>query len=107
MNGTGFGRKLTAESSDLNVGYCSGTSVADCGLGNTLIDNGGYYWFSARYSSSIAYGVFWYPHARRVGNDSAYTYGLRPVISLKSSVIVTGGTGTIEDPYTIVNEITD
>ena len=72
-----------------------------CGYNNDLIDNGGYYWFAARYSSSSTYGVNWYPNDRYVYYSYTYAYGLRPVISLSSSVIVTGGSGTMDDPYTI------
>ena len=97
-------RKLTAESSDLNVGYCFNTSVADCGLGNTLIDNGGYYLFGAQHTSTSTYAVHWHPSDRYVNSiSSTYPYGLRPVISLSSSVQVTGGTGTFDDPYQISN----
>jgi len=40
-----------------------------------------------------------------VNNDSdTHAYGLRPIIRLSSSVVVTGGSGTMEDPYTIVKE---
>ena len=34
-------------------------------------------------------------------NSSAYGFGIRPTFYLKSSVYVTGGTGTFDDPYTI------
>ncbi len=34
-------------------------------------------------------------------NDAYYGYGARPTFYLKSSVYVTGGTGTFSDPYTI------
>ena len=73
----------------------------------SIINNGGYYWFAATYSSSSTKIIHWYPLERRVsGYNSRLTYGFRPVLRLASSVIVTGGSGTYEDPYTITNKIT-
>ena len=86
--------------------YCSASySYHECGYNNDLIDNGGYYWFAASYSSSINFGVNWSPFDRYVSYIT-YTdsYGLRPVISLSSSVFVTGGKGTMDDPYTILKQ---
>ena len=84
---------------------CGGVySTEVCGYNNDLIDNGGYYWFAAKYSSSGTNGVYWRPYSRYVRSDSdTNAYGLRPVISLSSTVYVTGGTGTMDDPYTILN----
>jgi len=80
--------------------YCYYTSSDACGLGNDLIDNGGYYWFV---DTSDAYGVFWNPYGRGVDIDYGYTnaYGFRPIIRLSSSVYVTGGEGTMTSPYEI------
>ena len=72
----------------------------------SLINNGGYYWFAEPYISSSTYAFKWYPAGRRVSNSSSSNaYGLRPVLRLASSVIVTGGSGTYEDPYTITKKI--
>lgn len=108
---SGVGKRLTNESSSLGDSggalgtrlYCdSRFSYQECGYHNDLIDNGGYYWFAAQYSSSRPYGVSWYPNNRNVDDPaSASAYGLRPVISLSSTVYVTGGSGTMYDPYTI------
>ncbi|MDY4996652.1 MAG: hypothetical protein SO108_02975 [Bacilli bacterium] len=70
----------------------------------SLINNGGWYWFATSYNSSIS--VFdWYPDLRKVSYDtSQYANGLRPVLRLASSVLITGGSGTYKDPYTISNE---
>ena len=84
---------------------CGGgvSSTEVCGYNNDLIDNGGYYWFAAANGSST-YGVSWSPSARGVYYDAGMaTIGLRPVISLSSSVYVTGGLGTMESHYTISN----
>lgn len=82
-------------------------SLQECGYNNDLIDNGGDYWFAkyyltAEHTSFTTYGVFWYGPDRLVGGeDFTYPLGFRPVIKLSSSVYVTGGSGTMENPYTI------
>ena len=110
---SGYGKRLTSGSSSLGDSggtlgttlYCYNKySYQECGYNNDLIDNGGYYWFAAKYSDSSAYGVNWYPSYRRVYDNSlTYAHGLRPVISLSSSVTITGGSGTLTDPYQISN----
>ena len=72
----------------------------------SIINNGGYYWFATSdFSSMVAF--YWYPSNWNVNSSrSEFAYGLRPVLRLASSVVVTGGTGTYEDPYTITNKIT-
>ena len=108
---SGTGKRLTSGSSSLGDSggtlgttlYCNGKhSYQECGYNNDLIDNGGYYWFAAQYSSSSTYGVYWSPIDRYVnGYSNTNAFGLRPVISLSSSVYVTGGSGTMDNPYTI------
>ena len=113
---SGFGKRLTDGSSNElgDVGgmldsilYCNEKySYQECGYNNSLIDNGGYYWFASRYSSFSASGVFWNPNNRYVSESvTSDVYGLRPVIKLSSTVYVTGGAGTMDDPYTIANDI--
>ena len=82
---------------------CSSTSGSRaCGFNYNLIDNGGYYWFATPYSTSSANAFVWAPHSRRlVGSYSSYARGVRPVLRLRSSVSVIGGSGTYEDPYVI------
>jgi len=71
-----------------------------CGYNNSLIDNGGYYWFGSAYSSSST--LYWYPGSRSVLSYSGTNgHGVRPVLKLDSSIRATGGTGTMENPYTI------
>ena len=109
------GKRLTDGSSTLgdsggtlgNTLFCYNKySREECGYNNDLIDNGGYYWFAAQYSSSSTNGLNWAPIDRYVNryssNSDPVAYGLRPVISLSSSVYVTGGSGTVDDPYTIM-----
>ena len=108
---SGYGKRLVSGSSSLgDVGGSLGSTLycynqysrKECGYNNDLIDNGGYYWFAARYSASRTDGVYWYPNSRYVDSSSyANAYGSRFVISLKSSVYVTGGEGTMDNPYTI------
>ena len=86
----------------LSSSSCYGSSSRSCGLWNSLIDNGGYYWFATPYNSASSNEVFyWYPSGRVDNGYSSIVLGVRPVLSLESSVKVTGGTGTYEDPYTI------
>ena len=74
------------------------------GVGYDLIDNGGYYWFATPYSASSTSAFRWFPNYRSViSSYSSTAGGVRPVLRLQSSVIVLGGSGTYEDPYTIGN----
>lgn len=112
INGTG--KRLTSGSSNLgdSGGILNGTlfcksnfSVKECGYYYELLDNGGFYWFAARDSAASTYGVMWMPLDVRVITASDYllSFGLRPMISLSSTVVVTGGKGTMDNPYTIAN----
>ena len=69
----------------------------------SLINNGGYYWFATPYSSSSTRTFVWGSHDRSVNYsiDSRYANGLRPVLRLRSSVVVVSGRGTYKDPYVI------
>ena len=70
----------------------------------SLINNGGCYWFATPYSISSRDAFLWVPISQQVGSyRSNFEYGVRPVLRLASSVKVTGGGGTYEDPYTISN----
>ena len=89
----------------LSSSSCSGKySSVVCGWTNDLIENGGYYWYATAYGSTSYSSFYWNVKNRRV--DYAYSFeliGVRPVLKLDSSVIVTGGSGTYTDPYTIDN----
>ena len=75
-----------------------------CGVSYNLIDNGGYYWFATPSGVSSTATFYWNPFHRIVDrSSSSIARGVRPVLRLASSVIVTGGSGTYEDPYTIAN----
>ena len=92
--------KITGSSS---LKSCLFNSSTDCGLGNELIDIGGFYWFVTTYNSASSANVFfWNSNDRHVNNSiSGGKFGVRPVLRLESSVIITGGEGTSERPYTI------
>ena len=66
------------------------------------LNNSNYYWllspygFDGRsiYVRGVGYGSLTY-------QDMDHTYGARPAITLKQNILITGGTGEIEDPYTV------
>ena len=71
-----------------------------CGYNNTIIDNGGFYWFNSIDDDNYYY---WDADNRGVGvTDSKYEMGTRVIIKLSTSLVVESGTGTIDDPYVIV-----
>ena len=72
----------------------------------SIINNGGSYWFATPKSSTSVSAFHWYPGDRSVyiSFNSRFAYGLRPVLRLQSSVIVTGAAGTYVDPYKIENK---
>ena len=100
----GEGRRLysydtATESSTGTICYTT-WSIKACGYNNDLIDNGGIYWFGSAYDST--YTLRWDPGDRFVYDiSSAIAYGERSVVHLKSSIYVSGGSGTQSDPYII------
>lgn len=76
--------------------------INECGYGNDIIDNNNYYWF-ANEARNVYEVYHWYPDSGIKAREGSYgdSYGLRPVIRLNSTVMVTGGTGTEKDPYII------
>ena len=111
---SGVGKRLTQGSSNLgDVGgmlgdilYCvENNSYQECGYNNDLVDNGGWYWFASMYNSSSGSSPSFTPVARGISYSSnPNAFGLRPMIRLSSSVYITGGSGTIDDPYTIARD---
>ena len=91
--------------STLSSSSCYGSNFSSdmsCGYSNDLIDNGGYYWFATNESSSNSFA--WRPYSRGVLDiNSFHLNGVRPVLNLESSIIVTGGDGTYKKPYEISN----
>lgn len=71
-----------------------------CGYNNDLIDNGSYYWISGFYDNISSFG--WEPSYRKIiSYKTSSVNGVRPVLQLDSSVVVTSGIGTYDDPYVI------
>lgn len=102
MNNKDF-KKITGNTLDTNS--CNGKySDKSCGYTNDLIDNGGYYRFATTYNDYSEMIYYWRSDYRGLfSSDSSYSYGVRPVIKLDSSVVVVGGKGTYDDPYLIDN----
>ena len=57
------------------------------------------YWTLTPYSSSRVHGV--YGSGDSGGRPSTIAFGVRPSINLKSNVVITGGDGTKERPFTL------
>ena len=77
-------------------------NVYNCKNENWLF-NSTYQWTLSS-NSGFAFYVFDVYSGGYVYYDRAYgTYGVRPVLFLKSDVVITGGTGDEKDPYTISN----
>ena len=57
------------------------------------------YWTLTPYSTSNVRGVNNYGYV--YSNASRYAHGVRPSVNLKSNVVITGGTGTKQDPFMI------
>ena len=62
-----------------------------------------FWWTSSPYSFRSSYAFVWYgtPGGRSSNIGVTSTYGVRPLVSLKSDVMVSGGTGAANDPYVI------
>ena len=92
-----------------DYGYASTDQACRSGFGSSTCKNENWLFNSASQwtlspSSGIASNVF---DVRSGGNvyytDAYFTSGVRPVLFLKSNVVITGGTGDEKDPYTISN----
>ena len=89
-------KNITGDSIDVAVSKTNGFYDS-----YSLINNNGLYWFSF-YHSSLSGAFFWNSNRRIVDyNTSENLYGVRPIIKLRSSVIVVKGSGTYNDPYVI------
>lgn len=90
-----LGRTLSSSS-------CFYSGDSSCGLGNDLINIGGFYWYASPYSQTSNYPFGWAPD-----NNVMYFFetksnlGVRPIIKLNTNIIVVGGDGTKESPYEI------
>ena len=96
--------------------YCYNKSSSDdlhCGHDNDIINNGSNYWFATAGSSTYLMG--WDISSSKIimptsrtgtydGDTAIYdpiVSGVRPVLKLDSSIKITGGTGTMNEPYEI------
>lgn len=89
---------------------------------NGIMQTGEAYWLASRYydttvENSITHYNYYGRYVNTYGNNAnawvcfyysdweegGRTYGLRPVIKLKSGLVISGGNGTIENPYVITN----
>ena len=95
MNDSDF-QKITGD--NLDTAYDRKSGYYDSYV---VVDNGGNYWFATPYNASSTITFVWHPDYLFVRNNSASAFGIRPVLRLQSSVVVTGGSGTMEDPYEI------
>ena len=71
--------------------------------GGSYISSGLAWWTSSPYALHGAYAYNRYVNSSG-GTSSTYVYsalGVRPVLSISSDAIITGGTGTYDDPYVI------
>ena len=59
------------------------------------------YWTLTPYSSSYVRYVYNYGYASNYGGSPSYANGVRPSLNLKSNVIITGGDGTLQNPFTL------
>ena len=64
---------------------------------NGYLNNGLWWWTLTPYSTSNVHSV--YINGTASNYTSAYAYGVRPSINLKSSVKIVDGDGTIDNPY--------
>ena len=76
------------------------------GIGNSsyYLYTGNYYWTMSPYYFSGSYAGEFYVHSNGRNNFNYVhsAYGVRPVLSLKSDITVTG-TGTQNDPWVVQN----
>ena len=76
-------------------------SSSDCKNNDWLFDSSSYQW-TLTPRSSYSNNVFNVASNGYLGVNSAYYgYGARPSIYLKSNIVISGGTGTSTDPYTL------
>ena len=75
------------------------TDSSLCGLSNDLLNNNGYYWLT----SGIRL-FHYFPNAKNFQeSNSDMEMGVRPIIKMSDSVVVSMGSGTYDDPYIIEN----
>lgn len=93
-----------------NIDSWSIAGYSDCKNNNWLFDNNNYQWTLTSVSSNDTY-VFFVSNNGNVGYIYApsaigakYSFNIHPSIYLKSDIVITGGNGTISNPYTLLNK---
>ena len=111
--GTGPSLKCNGELSKITskVGLITADELALAGyaayLQNSTVylqENTGYFWWSLSPGYFAGSAGVWDVSGGGGYFDSSYagnTYGVRPLISLKSTTTISGGSGTSEDPYVV------
>ena len=106
--GSGASYKLAKYTDTVMSSLTSSTTEAKVGLlrfGELMsgqfdrYSNNTYYWTLTPYSTSNARNVNDYGNASDSSPSAAF--GVRPSINLKSNVVITGGDGTINNPFTL------
>lgn len=98
---------ISYTSSHLNSYYGSNScnnisSSYTCGYADDMLDIGGYYWFAASTDATATSGILWDAATRKIiTSTSTDAYGVRIIVTLNASVKVTGGKGSMTNPYTI------
>ena len=75
----------------------------NCGYSNGIMDVGSYYWVSSSIDNQMLYyypDSFYYTIAANTASK-----GIRPVLKLADTIVVTGGKGTKDEPYKIKNTV--
>ena len=76
--------------------------LSDMSIDNNYLNNGDEYWLMSPSSFNTASMVSSrLKSTSLVAEDTDQSKGIRPAISLKQNILITGGTGEIEDPYTV------
>ena len=75
--------------------------LARNGSNTNYLNNNDYYWLLSPISFSDLADVRHLSFGGLSNLGVNYTYGARPAITLKQNILITGGTGEIEDPYTV------
>jgi hypothetical protein len=68
-------------------------------VSDSMLYTGGFYYFAT--ATSPGGSVLWAMNLNRFNTNGGYTFGLRPVITLKAAMKKAGGSGTSAVPYTI------
>lgn len=97
--------KKCEEETTETVGLLSLLEYKKAGGSKSYLNTDNYWWFSTPSSSGV-----WYAYSDgeiaddiNQGNEY-YSYGVRPVITLKGDLTLISGDGTLENPYTVEEE---